>query len=353
MDVHSLEEIRNRLPAYVDRVNEIYARSTIRQFTFDPETGVRVLDSDNSDVDVANCLRSPCHVYTVYLITGSPFGQTGTASCGRRGEDELTSVVYHVSHLPVEGLPAGGTISFQSLVVLMAHELGHNRALIDNYFLVELLDATGVEPDNSIFGLSYDSDNAYWSTRPLTWNDPMGSGGPSAPTLDNYEFSPLDSRIIDRWASLEAGAPRLNNGGGEIWLRDEFEFDVTVVDATTGTPLPECVVDAHFQRITEYEQSNATDRRERLEAHTYETGIVDSSVTNDDGVATVTLDTRSNDHAPLFKAQCPAHEPSGAALTRLDFIAAREFPEAQGVEGGYNARVVLEAAPIASYGTKN
>lgn len=342
----SLEEVAARLTTYVHGVNEIYVRNTVRRFVFDPETSLRVFDGDDVESGAKSCVRSPHPVYTVYLVSGSPNNQTGGASCGRRGEDELISIVYHVNRLPLAGAKPNGSIGFETLVFLMAHELGHNHALIDNYGLINLLDATGVEPDNSMFSLNYDAKNAYWAARPLTWNDPMGGGGPVSTPHKALRFSPLDAFIIDRYALLEAGDARLNGLGGEFSRQEDFDLDVTVVDAVTDAPLAGCTVAAHFQRITERGSSTSPDLRDRLEAHTYETGVMDTGVTDASGVATVTLETSLiSNHATIFKAQCPGRAPTGAALTALDFTAAREFPDTLGIDGGFNARLVLEAVP--------
>ena len=329
---HTMAEVEARLADYVAELNAIFAKNTSRRFTFDPTTSIRILEGD--DWDVSNrppCVRSPHHHFTVYLISSWPGSvSSGLAGCGRRGENELATVVYEVDRLCAPSQQCPGK-EYEHVIFMIAHELGHNHGLADNYLFASVPDATGIAPDNSITPLNTDPNNAYWLARWLTWHDPMAPVAPTPTPLHAFEFAPTHAAIIDEYALAQIGDETLTHGNVVVGVGTPVDVDVTLIDDKTAQPISGCNV----QAIRQHEVNSG-----------YQHTALDDGTTGSDGVVTLTLEgTILNHDGVFFKASCAGYEPAGDVATGPDFTAARIFPSTNGVSGGFNTRLILRANP--------
>lgn len=339
----TLEEIKLNLAGYVDDLNIIFGKTTSRQFSFDPETGIEFFNTPHTG-GTCSLINSDYGYVAQIIKSNQDYSFGGNSGCNITNTNELWvfnmnwTRFYSRAEVESQAIPYKD-YDLRQLYAL-THELGHTHGLgIGEYYtLATEADNTGVLPDLSISSFNKE-DDYYWKERLNVWLDPMLSGPPANTRLIDYaEFSPLSSTMIEMVASGDI----FTTCGQTLFLfshcfplqaDDSRVVNVVLEDQSTTEPIAGCEVEAY-----------------RHTASADGSFFITSSVTNASGTALLDLGNNlrhsNNDLLVFFKATCDSYAPAGDALSTFDLQAGLLMPNGGAVgDFHYSGNITIHLEP--------
>jgi hypothetical protein len=312
---YDLPDIRERLTRYVDDVNVVFARGTVRQFT--------LRDIYRRDLPVptsSQATKVPLvgdYARAVFMDTNiGPFGLSNGGSAGyqvsgRAGQNELSVTSMHWKNIwATSDLqdPANRDDYYRRQIRTLVHEFGHQDGLgIGEYYDVSGTDSTGVAPVEDLRALP---PTPYFVERSGLIDDPMLGCN----DLSTCTFGPLSRTIIERAASGYYDTHGCNRGyyspctsvtqpGGASPM-----IDAHVVNSAGGSPLSACSIQLYTVSSNRVASS----------------GTLLAQGTPDAGghyVAQTRLEHGSGSLQELFKIQCPGYVAQSRWISIFDLQA--------------------------------
>ena len=324
LDRQTLAEIQQNLAGYVSDLNAIFGKNTLRQFSFDPTTGVEFYSTPYMGGLCYPVTQD--HDYLVQLTkTDVAFSGGGNAGCNS-SDSTNTLIAFNLNWIRIYSreeiqrnkLKALETYNdyYVNQLSAVVHELGHLHGLgVGEYYsLGAITDSTGVAP--KISPSTNDPSDPYWGTRGLVLQDPMFLASTAARTTDAFTFSPLGATLINKVANAETnettcGSPYYGpiNCFDISILNPQKLVTVQVFDKDSGLPLSDCRVSAFRRSVPDANGSY----------------LIAEAPVDFDGRATFSL---VNDlwhiaslNVAFFKTACPGHAPAGDLLSTFDLQA--------------------------------
>jgi len=174
----SNEKLSSRLTLYVEDLNTIFSKQTIRRFLFDPEEDI-IITEEKPHTDSAGVLPEHdfeiwAHVQlTAYPIYGTCGGYMGIDESGAGVAAGLYwDAVYDRSTLEDD---SGELQQYWRQINNMAHEIEHvfGAGISEYYNLTMVRDATCIDPIQDINISTNSLDDPYWSQHLDYFTDPL------------------------------------------------------------------------------------------------------------------------------------------------------------------------------------
>ncbi|MBU1910914.1 FG-GAP repeat protein, partial [Patescibacteria group bacterium] len=330
-----LTDVSNRLVRYVEDINKIYAKSTVRQFVFDPDQHVEIWDKPFPTGGMCNPLK-PDYEYHV-IIEKSQLNRShgGNGGCNMFNNNAISSFGYKLENIwnsnDISNDDEARDDYYRRQLRSLIHELGHGHGLgLSEYYSIgNVTDDSGIEP--YIDMKATDPNNKYWASRKDLFLDPMLGTAKLDTFMEDTLFTPLGSTIINKTAndtdlSLCPGATQhmtcsaFNVSSGE-------KVPIEVVDDQTKKPIPGCSL-----KIFKLNSSNS----KKIE-------LLESPEIGDQGSYVHTwigIPHSSTNMARLVKAYCPGYQPGGEWISVFDLQAGKVMPNG-GEEGDFHFDGVL------------
>jgi hypothetical protein len=228
--VPDVEFTKTALVQYVDDLNVILAKNTVRRFVFDPETGLVLTASKPHTDSGSNPLPTDgFEIWVVAKYTDRALSYGGYAGMDKSGAGVLAGFNWTRIYDP-ETLTATQVSDYTVQINNMLHELGHvfGAGIGEYYSLATVNDTTGSDPLQNI-RLS-DPYDGYWSDKPDFLVDPLlrlVRASSREEFLSTAQFSSLTAAVLNN--SYRNGLPAL------------VPYAVQVLDAD-GMPVPDATV---------------------------------------------------------------------------------------------------------------
>jgi hypothetical protein len=239
-------EVKVRLSRYIEDLNSIFAKQTIRRFTFDPNqdiiytTGIPY--SGNYFGKLPN---SGFEIWAHVQLTDNPdYGSYGGFSSIDQSGAGVAAGLYwdaiHDRETLVNAAPGSWDLSqYWHQLHNMTHEIEHifGAGIGEYYNLRQLNDTTGVgSPVNINFNNNPGAD-PYWSSHQDFWTDPLMIWTPALSwqeLMDQVFFADLTAAVVN-------GRHR-NDPSGAHSLPDLRQTAVWIQDTASGQPLANATV---------------------------------------------------------------------------------------------------------------
>lgn len=228
--VPDVEFAKTVLVKYVDDMNTVLAKNTVRRFVFDPETGLVLTASKPHTDSGTNPLPTDgFEIWVVAKYTDRALSYGGYAGMDKSGAGVLAGFNWTRIYNP-ETLSSTQTLDYIVQINNMLHELGHvfGAGIGEYYSLATVNDTTAAEPLQNI-RLS-DSSDGYWSDKPDFLVDPLlrlVRASSREEFLSIAQFSSLTASVLNN--SFRNGLPAL------------IPYAVQVLDSD-GMPVPDATV---------------------------------------------------------------------------------------------------------------
>lgn len=231
----SRSEVDRRLCLYVEDVNTVFARQTIRRFRFDPEQDVVITNSRPYSGHCGQCSETDFEVWAHVLPSAQPgLGSYGgfmafDDSCAGVAADLHWDALYDRQALEWQS----GTATVEDYgrqIQHLIHEIEHifGAGVGEYYSLLRVADTTGQAP---VRGLDYtDAADPFWVRHADLLADPLTlvpAAGTYAGLMSRLRLAEVTAAVINarvRW-SLEATLPDLT------------QTEVVVSRAFSGPPV--------------------------------------------------------------------------------------------------------------------
>ena len=202
-------ELKMRLGGYVELLNLIFGKNTVRRFTFDPEADVSVTNSfPSSDYYPGGTLpETGYEIWAMVKWAGNspyPFTHGGSMGFATNGAGVATGLYWDAVHdraAVIHAAPGESDLwNFWRQLDTLAHEIGHifGAGIGEYYSLLNVADTTGELPFQSLCYASLA--DPYWSQHPDYWTDPMRVWTPSltwAELTNGIRFAPVTAAMIN------------------------------------------------------------------------------------------------------------------------------------------------------------
>ena len=231
------QDVKSRLSLYVEDLNLIFSKNTLRRFTFDPDNDLTITDSPPQTGYYSGDL--PMTNYEIWAIVNpaasTPYNYShgGYMSFATTNGAGVATGMYwdaiHDRNALVNDAPDDWDLwNYWIQIHNTAHELGHvyGAASGEYYSLRNVHDTTGIAPLQDVFypdtGPTTDP---YWSQHPDYWYDPMIGWTPRLMWHDltnQVQFARVTAAMINagfRMTDPEAQVPDLSKT--RIWVRAE------------------------------------------------------------------------------------------------------------------------------------
>lgn len=237
--------IQTNLPKYVQDVNHILSKNTIRRWKFDPDTGIIVTATPPHD-QIEPFGGAPTSGYEIWVWvrkTTQSLSFGGSISIDSTGAAVLIGGFWTTFYNP-DILPLGSDAfeDYWTQITIMLHEYGHVSGAgisVDEYYdYTSIVDDTGVLPNTPMEILTvvngqfvFNHADQFWGRHGDFESDPLLRQLPSQQLpykgrqdmLDNVRYSDLTAGCINgpyRIISLAAPLPSLT--GLRLIIRDEL-----------------------------------------------------------------------------------------------------------------------------------
>jgi hypothetical protein len=189
------------LPKYVEDMNIILAKNTNREFIFNPETDIVIVNSKPyTDYDPSILPTENFEIWTYVMSSQYSYSYGGYASVDISGTGVLAGLYWTRLYDP-DNLTSSELIDYWTQINNMLHELAHifGAGIGEYYNLSKIYDTTNVPP---ILNINvYDSNDQFWNDKRDFMSDPLLRNVASIyPTrlslLDYVKYSNLTATII-------------------------------------------------------------------------------------------------------------------------------------------------------------
>jgi hypothetical protein len=184
-------ELQSRLAMYVEDLNLIFGKNTIRRFLFDPGTDITITDT-MPEANYYGGGELPETNYEIWALvnpaastpyTFSHGGYMGFSTNGAGAAVGLYWDAVHNRNALIHAAPDDWDLwNYWRQLDTLAHEFGHvfGAGVGEYYSLRSVPDTTGLAPRQDIFYPDYGpTTDPYWSQHPDYWRDPMLVWAPS------------------------------------------------------------------------------------------------------------------------------------------------------------------------------
>ncbi|MFH0770315.1 MAG: hypothetical protein V1926_02960 [Candidatus Peregrinibacteria bacterium] len=320
----SISDVGQRLSRYVEDINKIYAKTTVRRFVFDPNVHVKIWDKPFPTGGGCYPLKSGYEYHVFVQKSPKDFSYNGTSLCNIFDNNALVTASYKWEKIwddnDIGTDEEARDDYYRRQLRAVIHELGHSHGLGlgEYYSLATLSDDTGIEPDLSV--RLTNPDDRYWSSRKKVFNDPMFGMPPLETFMADMQFSPMSSKMINMTA-LDSDLTLCDNAN--LLLCDVFEVrsgtqvPIQVIDEQTGQPVSGC-------SLKIFKVDAGSSKYELMDAPEIGTDATYNYIWQGEG-ATTSLHASTN-LVRLVKAACPGYMPGGEWISVFDLQAAKVMP---------------------------
>ena len=332
----NIGDVGQRLSRYVGDMNKIYAKTTVRQFVFDPNVHMQIWDKPFPTGGMCYPLQSGYEYHVFVQKSPKNFSYNGSSLCNISNNNAMVSTGYKWekiwSNSDIGTDKEARDDYYRRQLRAVIHEIGHSHGLGlgEYYSLATLNDDTGTEPDLDV--RSTNPDDAYWSSRKKVLLDPMLSMPPLETFMEDMQFSPLSSSIINATANdsdlalCDSPNPLLCDAHN---VRSGTQVPIKVTDGQTGSPISGCSLKIY-----------------KVDAGSPKFELLEGPEISANGTYIYTwLGASGSLHAStnmvrLVKASCPGYKPGGEWISVFDLQAAKVLPDG-GEEGDFHFRGAL------------
>lgn len=238
-------ELNSRLTTYLQDLNTIFAKNTVRRFVFDAETDVTVTASP-PPIGYFPGGELPETNYEVWAMVKSafpfPYSYGGWMSFTTNGTGVAADLYWNAVH-DRTALSNAAPDDFElwnywRQLHNLAHEVGHifGAGVGEYYSLRNVPDTTGAAPLQNLAYPDYGpTSDPYWSQHPDYWTDPMLMWTPRLSWVE----------LIDQVRFADVTAAMINAGFRNALPVSRYVPDlsaVAVVVSIAGTPQPNTFV---------------------------------------------------------------------------------------------------------------
>ena len=240
-----IDELKSNLSQYAEDINNIFAKQTIRQIVFDPNTGITITDTKPYS-DYSFSLPEQGYELWVHMVLSDTPGikSPGHAKSDINGAGVAYGLELDCIYNPSELVDGSYELEdYWWHITVIVHEFQHvfGAGSSEYYNIAYVDDTTGVAP---IVDIELDPTNAYWNKRQDYYADPLLISVYDNPLVG----SPTGLQDLRNTVAFADVTVAVVNRGPRSWdsmistLPDLSTVKVEVLDARIGVPISNATV---------------------------------------------------------------------------------------------------------------